>query len=87
MVSLVLSGGIACILAYGQTGTGKTYTMSALELEVARELFSEAEKRSADLLGASKYFNISFSNEQLTPSPQRSLIRSLYTKLMYLFLK
>ncbi|PCH35714.1 nucleoside triphosphate hydrolase protein [Wolfiporia cocos MD-104 SS10] len=57
LLTLALSGGIACILAYGQTGAGKTYTMEALEHRIARDLFSvaktigrqmrESEKRGA----------------------------------------
>ncbi|KZT03926.1 P-loop containing nucleoside triphosphate hydrolase protein [Laetiporus sulphureus 93-53] len=56
LLPLALSGGTACILAYGQTGTGKTYTMEALEHRVARDLFAvgdavgrrlhEAEKKT-----------------------------------------
>ena len=59
MIPLALAGGTACILAYGQTGTGKTYTMEALEYRVARDLFIaaetigtrliEAERKAADL--------------------------------------
>ncbi|KAK7001327.1 kinesin-like protein [Favolaschia claudopus] len=42
MLSLVLSGGVGCILAYGQTGSGKTYTMESVEHRVARDLFDQA---------------------------------------------
>ncbi|KAJ7502496.1 P-loop containing nucleoside triphosphate hydrolase protein [Mycena galericulata] len=42
MLSLVLSGGVGCILAYGQTGSGKTYTMESVEHRVARDLFDHA---------------------------------------------
>ncbi|KAF7305736.1 Kinesin-like protein [Mycena chlorophos] len=42
LLSLSLSGGVACILAYGQTGTGKTFTMESIEHRVARDLFNTA---------------------------------------------
>ncbi|KAF7376655.1 Kinesin-like protein [Mycena sanguinolenta] len=42
MLSLVLSGGVGCILAYGQTGSGKTFTMESIEHRVARDLFEHA---------------------------------------------
>ncbi|KAF8143350.1 P-loop containing nucleoside triphosphate hydrolase protein, partial [Mycena galopus ATCC 62051] len=42
MLSLALSGGVGCILAYGQTGGGKTYTMESIEHRVARDLFDQA---------------------------------------------
>lgn len=53
MVPLVVSGGIACILAYGQTSTGKTYTMSALELAIARDIFAGLEDKGQKLLQSS----------------------------------
>ncbi|CAK5281145.1 unnamed protein product [Mycena citricolor] len=42
LLTLVLSGGVGCILAYGQTGTGKTYTMESVERSIARDLFDQA---------------------------------------------
>ncbi|KIJ53976.1 hypothetical protein M422DRAFT_201072 [Sphaerobolus stellatus SS14] len=54
MIPLVIAGGVACILAYGQTGTGKTFTMSSLELAIARNLFAEASKRGSELLPAER---------------------------------
>ncbi|KAI0313289.1 P-loop containing nucleoside triphosphate hydrolase protein [Amylostereum chailletii] len=42
MVSLVLGGGVACILAYGQTGTGKTFTTTALQRNIASEFFQQS---------------------------------------------
>ncbi|KAF7322225.1 Kinesin-like protein [Mycena kentingensis (nom. inval.)] len=42
LLALSLSGGVACILAYGQTGTGKTFTMESIEHRVARDLFEQA---------------------------------------------
>ena len=33
MIPLALSSGIACILAYGQTSSGKTYTMTGVDLD------------------------------------------------------
>ncbi|KAF7377815.1 Kinesin-like protein [Mycena sanguinolenta] len=42
MLSLVLSGGVGCILAYGQTRSGKTFTMEGIEHRVARDLFEHA---------------------------------------------
>ena len=38
--SLVLAGGVAAILAYEQTGTGKTYFMTSLEFSIARALLA-----------------------------------------------
>ena len=52
MIPLALSSGVACILAYGQTGTGKTYTMEALEHRIARDLFVAAKTIGARLLRA-----------------------------------
>ncbi|TFK33530.1 P-loop containing nucleoside triphosphate hydrolase protein [Crucibulum laeve] len=49
MIPLVLSGGVACVLAYGQTGAGKTYTMTSLETFVARSLFENATKLGAEM--------------------------------------
>jgi kinesin family member 2/24 len=54
MIPLALAGGTACILAYGQTGTGKTYTMEALEYRVARDLFVAAETIGTELLETEK---------------------------------
>ncbi|KAI0343458.1 P-loop containing nucleoside triphosphate hydrolase protein [Trametopsis cervina] len=54
MIPLALAGGTACILAYGQTGTGKTYTMEALEFRVARDLFIAANAIGAELLEAER---------------------------------
>ncbi|KZT22519.1 P-loop containing nucleoside triphosphate hydrolase protein [Neolentinus lepideus HHB14362 ss-1] len=54
LLTLVLSGGISCILAYGQTGSGKTFTMEGLEHRIARDLFTVAEimgKRFAEAEG------------------------------------
>lgn len=42
LLNMAPSGGTACILAYGQTWSGKTYTMDALEHRVARDLFEVA---------------------------------------------
>ncbi|KAF9001972.1 P-loop containing nucleoside triphosphate hydrolase protein [Cyathus striatus] len=42
MIPLVLSGGIACILAYGQTGTGKTFSITSIEKAISTELFKAA---------------------------------------------
>ncbi|EJD50162.1 P-loop containing nucleoside triphosphate hydrolase protein [Auricularia subglabra TFB-10046 SS5] len=44
MLELALNGGVACVLAYGQTSTGKTYTIEALEHRIARDLFPLAER-------------------------------------------
>ncbi|KAI0347911.1 P-loop containing nucleoside triphosphate hydrolase protein [Trametopsis cervina] len=54
MIPLALASGTACVLAYGQTGTGKTYTMEALEYRIARDLFLAAEKTGARLLAAER---------------------------------
>lgn len=40
LVQLALDGGVACVLAYGQTSAGKTYSMTALELAIAHDLFT-----------------------------------------------
>ncbi|KAJ6508726.1 P-loop containing nucleoside triphosphate hydrolase protein [Mycena sanguinolenta] len=50
MLSLVLSGGVGCILAYGQTGSGKTFTMEGIEHRVARDLFEHAQVVGKHLL-------------------------------------
>ncbi|KAF8523516.1 P-loop containing nucleoside triphosphate hydrolase protein [Hysterangium stoloniferum] len=49
MIPLVISGGVVSILAYGQTGTGKTYSMTFLELAIARDLFRHAAKVGSDM--------------------------------------
>lgn len=54
MIPLALASGTACILAYGQTGTGKTYTMEAIEYRVARDLFVAAERIGGQLLEAER---------------------------------
>ncbi|KAI0821454.1 P-loop containing nucleoside triphosphate hydrolase protein [Irpex lacteus] len=54
IIPLALANGTACILAYGQTGTGKTYTMEALEYRIARDLFVAAKKIGEDLLQAER---------------------------------
>lgn len=54
IIPLALANGTACILAYGQTGTGKTYTMEALEYRIARDLFIAAKKIGEDLLQAER---------------------------------
>lgn len=55
MIPLVLAGGVAAILAYGQTGTGKTYSMTSLELSIAHDLFQKAaevgSKMKREILG------------------------------------
>jgi kinesin family protein 2/24 len=50
MLSLVLSGGVGCVLAYGQTGSGKTYTMESVEHRIARDLFDKARVMGKRLL-------------------------------------
>ncbi|PBK95319.1 P-loop containing nucleoside triphosphate hydrolase protein [Armillaria gallica] len=42
LLHLGLSGGVGCILAYGQTSSGKTYTMEGIESRIARDLFDAA---------------------------------------------
>ncbi|KAK0225394.1 P-loop containing nucleoside triphosphate hydrolase protein [Armillaria fumosa] len=42
LLHLALSGGVGCILAYGQTSSGKTYTMEGIESRIARDLFDAA---------------------------------------------
>ncbi|KAK0462516.1 P-loop containing nucleoside triphosphate hydrolase protein [Desarmillaria tabescens] len=42
LLHLALSGGVGCILAYGQTSSGKTYTMEGIESRIARDLFDTA---------------------------------------------
>jgi kinesin family protein 2/24 len=42
ILTLVLSGGVGCVMAYGQTASGKTYTMEGIEHRVARDLFEHA---------------------------------------------
>lgn len=54
IIPLALANGTACILAYGQTGTGKTYTMEALEYRIARDLFIAAKRIGEDLLQAER---------------------------------
>ncbi|KAI0821443.1 P-loop containing nucleoside triphosphate hydrolase protein [Irpex lacteus] len=54
IIPLALAGGTACILAYGQTGTGKTYTTEALEYRVARDLYVAAEMAGEKLLKAER---------------------------------
>ncbi|KZT41875.1 P-loop containing nucleoside triphosphate hydrolase protein [Sistotremastrum suecicum HHB10207 ss-3] len=54
MINLALEGGVSCIMAYGQTGAGKTYTMESLEHLIARDLFPATEKTSARLLDSTQ---------------------------------
>ncbi|SJK96965.1 uncharacterized protein ARMOST_00214 [Armillaria ostoyae] len=42
LLHLALSGGVGCILAYGQASSGKTYTMEGIESRIARDLFDAA---------------------------------------------
>lgn len=41
-MALALSGGVGCVLAYGQTSSGKTYTMEGIESCISRDLFDTA---------------------------------------------
>ncbi|KAJ7289191.1 P-loop containing nucleoside triphosphate hydrolase protein [Mycena rebaudengoi] len=50
MLSLVLSGGVGCVLAYGQTGSGKTHTMEGIEHRVARDIFDHAQAMGKRML-------------------------------------
>ncbi|KAJ7587026.1 P-loop containing nucleoside triphosphate hydrolase protein [Mycena floridula] len=50
VLPLVLSGGIGCVLAYSQTGSGKTYSMLGIESCVARDLFDIAQAVGKKLL-------------------------------------
>ncbi|KDQ13304.1 hypothetical protein BOTBODRAFT_160588 [Botryobasidium botryosum FD-172 SS1] len=52
MINLALGGGVGCVLAYGQTGAGKTYTMESLERRLALDLFPAAEALSARFLAS-----------------------------------
>ncbi|KAI0684847.1 P-loop containing nucleoside triphosphate hydrolase protein [Cytidiella melzeri] len=54
IIPLALASGTACVLAYGQTGTGKTHTMEALEYRIARDLFVAAKKVGEELLEAER---------------------------------
>jgi kinesin family member 2/24 len=54
LLPLVLSGGIGCILAYGQTSSGKTFTMEGLEHRIARDLFDTAKSTGKRLLSSQK---------------------------------
>ncbi|KAF7368044.1 Kinesin-like protein [Mycena sanguinolenta] len=40
LIDLAVQGGVACVLAYGQTSAGKTYSMMGLELAISQDLFS-----------------------------------------------
>ncbi|KAK0240830.1 P-loop containing nucleoside triphosphate hydrolase protein [Armillaria nabsnona] len=52
LLHLALSGGVGCILAYGQTSSGKTYTMEGIESRIAQDLFDAARVRDVlELLG------------------------------------
>ena len=51
LLHLALSSGTACVLAYGQTGAGKTYTMEGLETRIARDLFVVADHVASLLEG------------------------------------
>ncbi|KAF8580953.1 P-loop containing nucleoside triphosphate hydrolase protein [Ramaria rubella] len=55
MVSLALAGGVVCILAYGQTGTGKTYSMNYLAMTLAHELFRHATKTGSEIKSQNSY--------------------------------
>ena len=59
IIPLALANGTACILAYGQTGTGKTYTMEALEYRIARDLFVAAKKIGDQLPEAEQKASVS----------------------------
>lgn len=50
VLPLVLSGGVGCVLAYGQTGTGKTFSMEGIESRVARDLFETARTMRSNFL-------------------------------------
>lgn len=52
MLPLVLGGGVGCVLAYGQTGAGKTHTMEALEARIAHAIFPAAEALSERFLAS-----------------------------------
>jgi kinesin family member 2/24 len=43
------AGGIATLLMFGQTGAGKTYSMSAIEARLARDLFTSGEHLSVQV--------------------------------------
>ncbi|KAF8580948.1 P-loop containing nucleoside triphosphate hydrolase protein [Ramaria rubella] len=49
MVPLTLAGGVVCILAYGQAGTGKANFMNSLESALAKELFAHAAKAGSEI--------------------------------------
>ena len=49
LVPFVLSGGTATCIAYGQTGAGKTYTMTGLQDRLARDVFAAADGRAVRL--------------------------------------
>ncbi|KAJ3088554.1 hypothetical protein HK102_008487 [Quaeritorhiza haematococci] len=44
VLKLALGGGVGTIFAYGQTNSGKTYTMTGIEEGVARDLFNMAQE-------------------------------------------
>ncbi|KAF7307818.1 Kinesin-like protein [Mycena kentingensis (nom. inval.)] len=58
LFQLAMQGGVGCVLAYGQTSAGKTYSMLGIELALARDLFAclpaaefEVEATFLELLG------------------------------------
>ncbi|KAH7105093.1 P-loop containing nucleoside triphosphate hydrolase protein [Auriculariales sp. MPI-PUGE-AT-0066] len=54
VIEHALNGGAACILAYGQTSSGKTFSISGLEERLSRDLFSLADSVSKKLIEAHK---------------------------------
>ncbi|KAI0311160.1 P-loop containing nucleoside triphosphate hydrolase protein [Amylostereum chailletii] len=52
MASLVLGGGVACVLAYGQTGTGKTHSMTSVQQMLVSDLFQQVSSTFVSLTHA-----------------------------------
>ncbi|KAJ7761245.1 P-loop containing nucleoside triphosphate hydrolase protein [Mycena maculata] len=71
IVNLAMQGGVACVLAYGQTSAGKTYSMMGLELAIAQDLFPLS---AGDTGGAA--FDIYVTFLELLGNKARDLMRA-----------
>eukprot|EP00808_Paulinella_micropora_P009028 g82697.t1 len=55
LVALVVQGGVGTVIAYGQTSSGKTYTISALQDRLCTDLFAHIAQQQHMELGLSVF--------------------------------